>query len=122
MLKLENGCLWVVPGSHKEGICQRFIRNPNGPGSVFRDADKDERASWNTLQEQFDKAKFPEKWVPLTCTKGSVVLIHGNVVHLSESNHSNVSRGAYTWHMVEKDAVWSPENWLQRDTPFPDLI
>lgn len=26
---LENGCLWFIPGSHKEGISRRFIRNPD---------------------------------------------------------------------------------------------
>lgn len=25
---LENGCLWIVPGSHKTGVYKRFIRNP----------------------------------------------------------------------------------------------
>lgn len=26
---LENGCLWFIPGSHKQGISRRFIRNPD---------------------------------------------------------------------------------------------
>ncbi|KAL3765615.1 hypothetical protein ACHAW5_008272 [Stephanodiscus triporus] len=25
---LENGCLWVRPGSHREGLRRRFVRNP----------------------------------------------------------------------------------------------
>ncbi len=32
---LENGCLWAVPGSHHTPVHKRFIRNPNGSGTVF---------------------------------------------------------------------------------------
>ena len=31
----ENGCLWAVPGSHKDGVKRLFVRNPNGEGTVF---------------------------------------------------------------------------------------
>jgi hypothetical protein len=32
---LENGCLWAVPGSHHTPVHKRFIRNPNGSGTIF---------------------------------------------------------------------------------------
>lgn len=118
---LENGCLWVVPKSHKEGIVNRFIRNKEGNGTLFRDADIEEHAPWSNLIEQFDDVKYKDKWIPLPISKGTVVLIHGNVVHKSDNNRSSNGRGAYTFHMVEKSAIWSPENWLQRSTPFPPL-
>lgn len=45
--------------------------------------------------------------------QGGLVLIHGEVVHKSEQNLSNLSRQAYTFHLMEAAAgtVWSPENW-----------
>ena len=46
---LENGCLWFIPGSHREGITRRFVRNPDpssptltlytGPKDEYNDAD-----------------------------------------------------------------------------------
>lgn len=45
---------------------------------------------------------------------GSLVLIHGQVVHFSEQNKSEKSRHAYTFHIIEqKDTKYSEENWLQ---------
>ena len=25
----ENGCLWFIPGSHRDGVSRLFIRNPD---------------------------------------------------------------------------------------------
>lgn len=57
-------------------------------------------------------------------TKGSLVIIHGQVVHRSELNKSTKSRHAYTFHVIETDNVeYSKDNWLQppADKPFPIL-
>jgi len=115
----ENGCLWAVPGSHKDGITKRYKRNPEGTATFMTAPDKEEEAPYSSLDETFNKQKYPEKWVPLICKKGSLVVIHGYVVHMSEANTSSFSRHAYTFHMIEKSATWSPDNWLQRpDMPF----
>lgn len=46
--------------------------------------------------------------------KGSLVLIHGLVVHRSDPNTSDKSRYAYTFHVMESHNVkYSPDNWLQ---------
>ncbi|XP_060056362.1 phytanoyl-CoA dioxygenase domain-containing protein 1 isoform X7 [Erinaceus europaeus] len=55
---------------------------------------------------------------------GSLVLIHGEVVHKSEQNLSDHSRQAYTFHIMEAaGTTWSPDNWLQptAELPFPPL-
>lgn len=45
---------------------------------------------------------------------GSLVIIHGLVVHQSECNRSNKSRYAYTFHVIEtQDTKYSANNWLQ---------
>ena len=57
--------------------------------------------------------------------KGSLVLIHGQVLHKSEANLSSKPRHAYTFHMVEtRGSEYSPMNWLQptESLPFPKLF
>uniref|UniRef100_A0A1I7WMY2 Phytanoyl-CoA dioxygenase n=1 Tax=Heterorhabditis bacteriophora TaxID=37862 RepID=A0A1I7WMY2_HETBA len=46
------------------------------------------------------------------CCLGSLILIHGLVVHKSERNTSTKSRHAYTFHVMEKKGtLWSTDNW-----------
>ncbi len=46
---------------------------------------------------------------------GGAVLIHGEVVHRSAANTSDVSRHVYTFHIMEsQNTVWSPENWYEQ--------
>jgi ectoine hydroxylase-related dioxygenase (phytanoyl-CoA dioxygenase family) len=44
-------------------------------------------------------------------TTGSLVVIHGSVVHRSDANLSDHSRWAYTFHLVEGKAKYSAKNW-----------
>lgn len=45
---------------------------------------------------------------------GSLVLIHGNLLHKSERNTSSKGRIIYTFHVVEgQDALYDERNWLQ---------
>ena len=53
------------------------------------------------------------------------MIIHGQVLHKSESNLSEDPRHAYTFHMIEtKGSQYSNENWLQptEEMPFPKLF
>ncbi|KAJ5299931.1 Phytanoyl-CoA dioxygenase domain-containing protein 1 [Penicillium atrosanguineum] len=51
----------------------------------------------------------------LNVKAGSLVLIHGNVLHKSEKNTSPRSRFAYTFHVIEGAEGWDYDNrnWLQ---------
>jgi len=120
-VSLENGCLWFVPGSHKEGITTRFKRNSEGDQILFTPPDQDEAAPWSSLGDKFSKEKYPELWVSVEIPRGSLVVVHGNIVHMSEKNTSSKSRHAYTFHMVEGDCLYSSENWLQRPKEMPFL-
>ncbi|XP_070452943.1 phytanoyl-CoA dioxygenase domain-containing protein 1 isoform X1 [Equus przewalskii] len=108
---VENGCLWFIPGSHTSGVSRRMVRTPAGSmtGISIRGSDP----AWdNSL------------YVPTEVGRGSLVLIHGEVVHKSEQNLSDHSRHVYTFHLMEASGtVWSPENWLQptAELPFPPL-
>jgi len=111
-----NACLWVAPGSHREGIVSRFRRNKEGTATYKDQADADERPSWT--YDDFDRDTYLEKWVSVPVKKGSVVLIHGSLVHMSDENESDSSRVVYTFHMVDKTKKWSEDNWIKVDEPF----
>eukprot|EP00056_Hartaetosiga_gracilis_P002079 m.50617 g.50617 ORF g.50617 m.50617 type:complete len:325 (+) comp10896_c0_seq1:13-987(+) len=105
---LENGCLQAIPGSHLNGIHnnRRMIRNSTDTDVEFTA----EPIEYND-----------EDFVPLEIPRGSLVLIHGEVVHKSSPNTSGQSRHAYVFHMVDGTAHYDNKNWLQTDTPFPQL-
>lgn len=47
---------------------------------------------------------------------GSMVVIHGEVVHKSEQNKSNKSRQIYTFHLFDqKNTTYSKQNWWVQD-------
>ncbi|KAL1516624.1 hypothetical protein ABEB36_000510 [Hypothenemus hampei] len=98
----ENGCLSFSKGSHKSGVHRRYIRNP--------DKNSKDLLIFTAPAPTYPKNSF----TPVPVPKGSLVLIHGQVVHQSEVNKSEGSRHAYTFHIVEqKNTKYSEENWLQ---------
>lgn len=131
----DNGCLYFVPGSHKDGASNRRFQRTgelkrsvnNKPfGFTGKDDEYIQGGPNNTnIKLNFvgeDKKSYPdEDFVAAEVKKGSLVLIHGEVVHMSSHNHSSKSRYIYTFHMIEGDEklVSYPErNWLQSKDPF----
>ncbi len=105
----ENGCMWGVPGSHKS------------PTDYFLKLGKDEKGEEKTFYEPNQTPHYDTKdAVPLEVEKGSVILLHGDFVHLSHPNTSPYQRHAYTLHLVEsRSHMWDKDNWLQRkEIPF----
>jgi len=63
-------------------------------------------------------------FVPLEAKAGDLVLIHGQVDHLSLDNTSDASRHTFQLHLVEGgDVTWHQRNWLQYPVGknFPSL-
>lgn len=144
---LSNGCLSFMPGSHRfpkktippppasatsrpidphheqlgiaRGVNKRFISKEEGnpdAGTTFLQLSNEEETKWNEQEA-----------VVAECKAGTLVLIHGSVLHKSEKNLSDKSRFIYTFHMIEGDeerAVYDGLNWLQptEDHPFPSLF
>jgi phytanoyl-CoA hydroxylase len=105
---IDNGCLWAIPGGHKLGLKSRFVRAEGG-GTCF---------------EVFDDTPWPEDELqPLEVRKGTVIVLHGLLPHLSRENTSARSRHAYTLHVIDTSADYPTNNWLQRsaDTPLRGL-
>ncbi|GJQ10875.1 hypothetical protein GpartN1_g3015.t1 [Galdieria partita] len=100
---VDNGCLWVLEGSHKCTIHKRMCRTPDGKGIYF----------YEENPKDCDYTRL-DNYKPVECKAGSLVILHGALWHFSCKNRSNQSRHAYSLHLVEgKDTVWSPHNWLQ---------
>ena len=101
---VENGCLQFVPKSHKtiKNVPRRFAR-VEGSDPV------------KVVMEGQDPVFEEKDWVMAPVKKGSLVLIHGKVMHRSFKNVSESSRNIITWHCVEggKGCKWSEKNWLQ---------
>jgi phytanoyl-CoA hydroxylase len=107
---IENGCLWFIPGSHRDGLNTQWIRNPNKIPSMILT---------NEAREYDDKM-----FVPAPVPKGGCVIIDGLVLHKSAINKSKNPRPIYTFHVFDQhNTEWSKENWLQptKQLPFPSL-
>ncbi|OCF38230.1 phytanoyl-CoA dioxygenase [Kwoniella heveanensis BCC8398] len=102
----QNGCLSFLPGSHKiSRTHQRFVRHPSGKGTTFIDVEGVE-----PNEEKWDEM---DGWKEAACPAGTLVLIHGSVMHKSPPNPSDKSRLIYTFHMIEggKGFVYDEKNW-----------
>uniref|UniRef100_A0A7N0TKW5 Phytanoyl-CoA dioxygenase n=1 Tax=Kalanchoe fedtschenkoi TaxID=63787 RepID=A0A7N0TKW5_KALFE len=99
-----NGCLWAIPGSHKKGLVRRFMRDEKG-------------VQFDQPSPSYDQKDF----VPLEMKAGSLVVLHGDLIHQSFENQSSKSRHAFTWHVVDTDGcIWASWNWIRREVqPTP---
>src|SRR5438309_737093 len=101
---VENGCLWAIPGGHNLGLKSRFVR-ADGGGTRF---------------EVFDNTPWPEeKLQPLEVEKGTLIVLHPLLPHLSRENTSPRSRHAYTLHVIDASDHYPGSNWLQRSAKMP---
>jgi len=99
--RVDNGCLWAIPGGHRSGLKARFIRDGR-----------------TTRMETIDPTPFDQDaLVPLEVAKGSVIVLDGLVPHMSFANRSPCSRHAYTLHVISARDEYPATNWLRRATP-----
>ena len=74
-----------------------------------------------TRMETLDPMPWPTgaTAVPVEVEAGDLVCFHGTLPHYSAPNRSPVSRHAYTLHVTDGRAAWSPRNWLRRGPEMP---
>jgi ectoine hydroxylase-related dioxygenase (phytanoyl-CoA dioxygenase family) len=71
------------------------------------------------IENPYIAKQFPDddkSWVCVPVKSGTLVLIHGSVIHKSSANSSSRSRFIYTFHTVEGrggGVQYSVDNWLQ---------
>jgi phytanoyl-CoA hydroxylase len=102
----ENGCLWVLPGSHRAGVLPR-----------------------ETLQEYERRALAGEltEEVPLVLKAGEASLHHGHLLHSSYPNQSERRRRGYATHYVSARCRYTgpepkPEFPLVRGQAYPGCL
>ncbi|OBT69304.1 hypothetical protein VE03_01831 [Pseudogymnoascus sp. 23342-1-I1] len=108
----ENGCLSFLPGSHRwAAVGKRFVRKADGRGTEFVENDG---PRFPRGQEGGEGEGEKGEYVMGEVKAGDLVLIHGNLLHKSESNRSEKGRIIYTFHAIEGEgAVYDERNWLQ---------
>jgi len=90
---LENGCLWVVPGSHKTGY-------------LYPQQAHDKKDEWDFAPESFG---FDESQkVPVVVKAGTVVFFNGYLLHCSYKNKSTTYRRVLVNHYMN---AWSLLPW-----------
>ena len=111
----DNGCLYVIPGSHKRDI----FEHDDLKGSQ---------------QQEFKLARGArdEEGVPVEVPPGAVIWFHSHLLHKSTDNHSLRFRRSYVIHYLSAQAEWAhpaalksrqrqPVMWIRGKT-FPDKV
>jgi len=84
---LENGCLVILPGSHKEPLHEHLT---------------DERPGANYGYTEIKDHDFSDE-EPLLLKKGDVLFFHSFLMHKSYDNKSSERRTAMVYHFAESD-------------------
>jgi len=108
---VENGCLWIIPGSHQRGVILRRVlgRNP-------------EFAEPDTL----DLSGYGEdRAIPVEVKAGSVVFFHGYLLHSSRRNKTrDCFRMALVNHYMSAESFlpWSHDGKLLPTEDLRDIV
>jgi phytanoyl-CoA hydroxylase len=100
----NNGCLWVQRGGQHTPLRERFVVENRVGRNIKLDA-----TPWPSEAEA----------EPVEVEAGTLVVFHGRLPHYSAPNRSDISRHAYTLHVVDGNAQYGRQNWLQRDATLP---
>lgn len=92
----ENGCLWVLPKGHEEGLKTKFVKRRGQLG--FQ---SNRRMDWRR-----------KRFIPMPAKAGDAIVLHGLLPHFSETNRSNRTRFAYTLHFIDQKCHYPKTNWL----------
>lgn len=96
----ENGCMWMVPGSHKWGNClTHFQKLHQNPDLKFTDITKDFTPPKDAPIQEIKPVCWPVK-------KGEVSFHHSLTWHGSPPNKSNRPRPAIAMHYMTSEAVF----------------
>jgi phytanoyl-CoA hydroxylase len=91
----ENGCLYVIPGSHKIGIL------PHG-----KVKNVEEHEAWTDEVEEIDLTSE----VPVVLEKGDILFFDSLLIHSSTRNRSNRWRRSYVCHYIRHDSTIERED------------
>ena len=89
---LENGCLVILPGSHKEHLHEHLPDDREGSNYGYTEI-KDHDFSQET---------------PMTLNTGDLLLFHSFLMHKSYDNNSQARRTAMVYHFAETGTDFGP--------------
>jgi ectoine hydroxylase-related dioxygenase (phytanoyl-CoA dioxygenase family) len=89
---LENGCLWVLPGSHREPIHKHV---------------PDRRPEANRGYLEIVDHAFDDR-TPVTMEPGDVLFFHSFLMHMSTDNVTDYRRSAMVYHYGRAGTQVSP--------------
>jgi ectoine hydroxylase-related dioxygenase (phytanoyl-CoA dioxygenase family) len=108
---VENGCLWVVPGSQKAGYIMPRVESTS-----------DEYADVDTI----DVSGYPsEEVIPLEATKGDVVFFNGYLLHSSRRNKTQDNfRTALVNHYMSAESMlpWDQDGKFPLTEDMRDIL
>ncbi|KAI9833624.1 MAG: hypothetical protein M1819_003577 [Sarea resinae] len=112
---ITNGCLSFAQGTHlRSPVKKRFVRMPGGQGTGFDEVHGARFPKGQQLPpDGADPDEDAEEYTIGEVKAGTLVLIHGNLLHKSEKNLSGKSRFIYTFHVIEGENEYDERNWLQ---------
>jgi phytanoyl-CoA hydroxylase len=100
---MQNGAMWCLPGAHRMPLKSRFLRKQG-----------------KLTTEVLDSSPWPDgPRVGLEAAKGSLIVLHGQLPHYSGPNTSDISRHAYTLHVIDGESRYPADNWLVRGPELP---
>ncbi len=110
---IENGCLWVLPGSHKPGIIW-----PQRPHHDTR---------FDATAEAYNFPYKDEEAVAVEVKAGSIVFFNGYLLHRSLPNIApsiNSYRRALVNHYMSAESLlpWSPDGEAAGASDFRDIV
>lgn len=106
----QNGCLKLVPGSHKTGLQRKFIKNPK---NEHKSEVGDEESRFIYTDPPISDYE-DEDFVSVPIKKGSALLLNGLTVHKSTETEKPMSREAYVFHVYDSDKnEFEDTNWMK---------
>lgn len=100
---IENGCLWILPGSHRQGY-------------LYPQHDHNNPDEFDFGKESFGFDDTGE--VPVEVKAGTVVFFNGYLLHRSRKNRSNIYRRVLVNHYMN---AWSLLPWQIREGEYPAM-
>ena len=108
---IENGCLWIIPGSHQPAYIRKRIPNTSG-----------EYADIDTI----DISAYPrEQQVPVEVKSGTVVFFNGYTLHSSLRNKTSANfRMALVNHYMSAESMlpWDQDGKLPPTEDLRDIV
>lgn len=94
-----------MPYAHKDGRVGKYegdnnTNNNKGEGEEDEDDEKEGHIGSRRMRE-LESGALAAGFVPIECEEGDLVLIHGEVDHLSLPNASPTSRHTFQLHLIE---------------------